>query len=54
MLQQVENGQQNLLTTKGIGVNVNVDNETIFMLVGGVFLAVLLGAVLSNIITKNL
>lgn len=54
MLQQIDNGQQNLLTTKGIGVNVNVDNSTLFMLVGGIFFAVLLGAVLSNVITKNL
>ena len=50
----IDETSQNLLTTKGIGVNVNVDNSTIFMLVGGVFLAVLLGAVLSNIVTKNL
>lgn len=50
----IDDGTQNLLTTKGIGVNVNVDNSTIFMLVGGVFLAVLLGAVLSNVISKNL
>ena len=50
----IDDGTQNLLTTKGIGVNVNVDNSTIFMLVGGVFFAVLFGAILSNVISKNL
>ena len=45
---------QNLLTTKGIGVNVSVDNSTVIILVAGIFLAVLLGVTVSTIITKNI
>lgn len=43
-----------LLSPKGIQVNVGIENADILLLVVGVFAAVTLGAVVSGLILKNI
>jgi hypothetical protein len=42
-----------LLSSKGIQVNVGIDNQDIILLVAGVFFAVTLGAVVSGLILEK-